>query len=204
MRKIIVLLTVLTVFSITGLADIPPYKPTPKPTSKPAERSVRIPMSIRVNPNVNETTLEIPKSLVKDLRAALDDMDNGNQNAAAVSGFYITPAQTLMGGIFMSLAMIAGGLWLFRAKPISNTVKVAGSLVIAVLFGAASASIISANVAPPPLKGIDGSIFSDKMRSHWRGTIGDVKVSVNKEDGYSEKGQIILTVPRSGGEKTGE
>ena len=72
--------------------------------------------------NTKEAKLIIPKSQLKQLRAELEQLDNEQDpNASAKTGFSRT--QTIIGGLFMSLAILFGGVWLTRTKKLDTKTR---------------------------------------------------------------------------------
>lgn len=199
MKKILFLSILITMFSIAVFADIrlpDNIKPTPETKSNPNKKEKNILLMIRVNPNVNEPTLRIPRSAVKDLRAQLDEIEGNDANYA--SGFNISRTQTLMSGLFLSAAFIFGGVWALRGKSLGKNQKIVSGLLIFTFLGA-SAFTVFANVAPPPLQGLNGSLFSDKMKNSWRGAVGNVKVEIDEK---SSSKTVELVIPRSEGDSS--
>lgn len=195
MKKLLFLAIFIVVFSINTFADIrlpDNIKPSPTATPKSDKKSKKMQMAIRINPSVDETTLRIPRSALKDLRAQLDEIDGGNSNVAA--GIF-SGTQTLMSGLFFSVALIFGGVWMFRGKSLGKNQKIVAGLLIFAFLGASVVTVF-ANAAPPPLQGLKADLFSDKMRNSIRGATGTVKVEI-ENDGY--QGSLIqLIIPRDG------
>lgn len=193
MKKLLILSIFTVIFSLNAFADVrlpDNLKPSPTATPKSKQKSQKMQMSIRVNPNVDEPTLVIPRSALKELRAQLDELDGVNSN---VAGGSISKTQTLMSGIFFSAALIFGGVWMFRGKSLGKTQKIIAGCLIAAFLGASVVTVF-ANVAPPPFQGLKADLFSDKMQNSWRGAIGTVRVEIDN-DGY-QGAPIQLTIPR--------
>jgi hypothetical protein len=189
MRKILSLLTVVIIFSIIGLADEVPPQSTPKPDSK---KSIDSFLNIRFDKNTKEAKLVIPKSQLKQLRAELEDLDNEQNTNAATTGFSRT--QTVVGGLFMSLAFLFGGVWITRSRKIDT--KSGKSLIVgAVLCCTGSLSIIALGNAGPPaeLRQITGKLFDKKVFGYWKSAGGPVKVQVSDTAQYPEL--IVPDVP---------
>ncbi len=178
-------LILLVVFTTTfAFADIRPPE-TPKPTVKP-EKAFRTRLVLRTSTNVDEPTLTIPRSAIKELRARLDEIEGETDANASVTSPNYTKTSTIVSGLFLSLAFVFGGIFVLR----NGSTKTAAGLILLAICSA-SASIIYANVAPPIIQTLDGSLFSDKMKQSFRGATGTVKVKVVKESS-----QIELVVPR--------
>lgn len=175
MKKILSLFVVLILCSIVAFADIRPPE-TPKPDSK---KSIDSFLSIKFDKNTKEAKLIIPKSQLKQLRAELEQLDNEQDtNAATKTGFSRT--QTIISGLFLSLAILFGGVWLTRTKKLDT--KTGKTLVIgAVLFlSGAVATIVYANAGPPPeLRQITSKLFDKKVFGYWNSAGGKIKIQVS-------------------------
>src|SRR5688572_15786040 len=126
MKKIFGLLTAIMIFSIPVFADIRlPDAPKPKPTATPKPAGEKMgKMYISVRSNAKIATLKIRREMFNELRAAIDEAE-GIQNPTAAGAFFnITPTQTIASGMFLSLAFVFGGIWIFRAKDKSPKVAV--------------------------------------------------------------------------------
>lgn len=203
MKKLTLLIAFLMLLTTAAVADIRlPDTPKPTPSPKTSAKAMNRDLTIRLSPNVEEATLEIPKDAIKSLRAALENVDDNGAIAGTTGrGFNITPTQTLMSGLFLSLALTVGGVWFFKSKPIGNAPKVAAGLIAAMVFGGC-ATLIFANAAPPPIKGINADLFSDQLRRSWRGANGSIKIVV-VEQTY-ENAPIVLNIPRGDKKVAGE
>lgn len=190
MMKILSLCLMVALLSIAILANEPAPRPTPKPNSK---KSIETTLTIKMDKNAKEAKLIIPKSQIKQLRAELEQLDNEQDtNAAATTSFSRT--QTIVGGLFMSLAIVFGGVWLSRSRKIntkSGKTLVAG----AVLFCVGSlATIAFGNAGPPPeLRQITGKLFDKKVFGYWNSASGKIKLEVSDTALYPE--MIVPNVP---------
>ena len=178
MKKILFLL-VLTFFCSTfALADIRlPDTPTPKP-----KKSVDSTMTIRFDKNAKDAVLIIPKSQVKQLRAELEQLDNQQDtNASATTGFSRT--QTIVGGMFMSLGLLFGGVWFIRSRKINTK---AGKILVggAVLFCVGSLATIAFGNAGPPyeLRQITSKLFDKKVFNGWNSASGKIRLQTATDD----------------------
>ena len=107
MKRIFSLSLLIAMFSIAAFADIR-LPDTPKPTPAPKEKkSIESNMTIRLDKNATEARLIIPRSQLKQLRAELEDLDNGGGNTA----MNVTRTQTIVSGLFLSLSIVFGGVW---------------------------------------------------------------------------------------------
>jgi hypothetical protein len=186
MKKIITLFTFSLLFSVAGLADIR-LPDTPKPTPATKTKSIDTRLTIKITKDAKEAKLIIPKSQLKELRAELDELDSGSDNTA-LSNFSRT--QTIVSGLFMSLAMVFGGVWFVRSRKIDT--KSAKVLVIGtMLFSTfAAATMVFANAGPPmETRSITNKIFSETLNTGWGQASGKIKLEVS--DKVSEPQLIV-------------
>jgi hypothetical protein len=178
--------------SAFALADIP--KPEKQKDEK-AKTSYETTLDIRLKPDAKEAKLIIPKSQIKQLRAQLDAMDSGAENTAAViSGPGFSGTQTIMSGLFLSLAMVFGGAWFMRSGK-TNPAANKGVIAAVLLSCIASASFVFANAGPPAeARSITGKMFSPAMHMYGFGW-GKIKVETTDDD----NDRITLIVPNPPG-----
>lgn len=188
MKKILSLSVFVMLFSIAIFADVPVNAPTPKPDSK---KSIETNLSIKIDKNAKEAKLIIPKNQLKQLRAELAELDDESDTTAANS---FTKTQTIVSGLFMSLAMIFGGVWLSRSRK-SNTKTVKTLAAGTVFFCVCSlATITFGNAGPPPeLRQITGKLFDKKVFGYWNSAFGKIKLEVSDKAQYPEL--IVPGVP---------
>ena len=174
MKKALFLFALTVIFSSFALADIRlPDTPTPKPP-----KSIDSTMTIRFDKKAKDATLVIPKAQLKQLRAELEQLDN-ETNTASNAGF--TRTQTIVSGLFMSLAMVFGGVWLTRSRKINT--KVGKTLVAGtVLFCVGSLATIAFGNAGPPaeLRQITSKLFDKKVFTYWNSAYGKIKIQVSE------------------------
>jgi len=186
MKRIFSLCALLMIFSSAALADIR-LPDTPKPTPAPKEKkSIMTGMTIKIDKNAKEARLLIPKSQLQQLRAELDQLDD-NSNAATTG---LTRTQTIVGGLFLSLGMVFGGVWLarFRKKDLKPNKMVAAGAVL--FFSGALATLTFANVGPPPeARSLTGKIFTPAVHRFKRAW-GRVRIEV-----ADDTGDVELIVP---------
>lgn len=189
MKKSIFTIIFISFLSFSAFADIR-LPDTPKPTATPKpQKSIDSNITIRLDQNATEATLIIPKDQIKQLRAQLDGLDDTNEPILTFSR-----TQTIVSGLFLSLAIVFGGVWFSRrGKP--NKTLVAGAVLF--LLGSA-ATIVFANIGPPnDLRSISGKLFDKKVFSGWNRASGKIKVKV------ADTGNTIeMIVPDMAEEKT--
>jgi hypothetical protein len=126
-----------------------------------------------------------------ELRAALDQIDDSNNTAAFVSAGGFTRTQTIVSGMFLSLAIVFGGIWFARSGKLSA--RSSKSLVIvSVLAGLGSlATVVYSNAGPPPeARSITGKMFTPAGHLYGCGS-GQIKLETTDED----RNDIQLIVP---------
>jgi len=187
MKRIICILTLILVAAAAGFADIPRPEKSPKNGNK---KSIETNMIIRLDSNAKEARLLIPRSQLKQLRAQLDEMDDGDDNTAAVTNS-VGRTQTIVSGMFLSLAFVFGGIWFVRSG--KGSTRTGKALVISALLAGlgSAATFVYANAGPPPeARSITGKMFSQALHIYNFGS-GRVKLEPKSED----TGGIELIVP---------
>ncbi|SRR5215204_2606205 len=186
MKIIFSLCALLAIFSVAAFADVR-LPDTPKPTPPPKEKkAIDTHFRISIQKDAKEARLLIPKDQIKQLRAQLDELDGGSTASALLS---FSRAQTIVGGLFLSLAFVFGGVWFSRArkggfKP--NKAVVAGAILF---FGGAFAVASYANMGPPAeARSITGKIFTPAVHMY-KQAWGKIKVET------SDDNEIQLIVP---------
>ena len=182
------LAALLLAATVSASADVaPPDKAKIKP---PKVSPFTAPMMIDPNSKTSEAKLLIPRSVLEQMRAGLDGDDS---RSAALAYFNTGGAQTLMAGVFLSLAFAFGGVWLVRSRG-QRRLGPAALCVAALALCGAAATAAYANAGPPPVaRSLTSKILiQDAM---WYGVYGDVKVEVVDGD------QIRLVLPKGKDEK---
>ena len=185
MKRIIVIFALMLLGVSAAVADI--ARPDPAKTPKPkASKSIDMEMDIRLDPDAKEARLLIPKSKLKQLRAELDQMDDGTTAAVAGSSSRLS---TIVSGAFISLAMVFAGIWFVRSGK-AATRQAKGAVVTLLVLGIASAATyVHANAGPPfEARSITGKMFSPGMHMYGFGW-GHVQLETTEED------RIRLIVP---------
>ena len=167
---------------------------------KNKSKSIDTTLSISLDRNAKEARLVIPRNQLKALRAELEQLDNGADAAAATSGG-VGGTQTIVGGLFLSLAMVFGGVWLTRSGTIAT--KSGKSVAAAVVFFsmAAFATLVYANAGPPPeARSITGKMFSQAVHLYGFGS-GKIKLEVSDTERYPT---LIVPNPKTDTSTPGE
>lgn len=185
------MLALTAIFAIAAFADIR-LPDTPKPTPKPTGKQVEL--FVDVTSEVSETTLVIKKSSSKLLRAALDEAEGIDttiaQNETAKPSVSAS-MPTVIGGMFLTLAFVFGGVWMVRSKKPSKTVV--GLFLIGVFV--TGTVLVFANIAPPRKFGITKNLLSPEFSSG-RGATAQGKVRVKiVNDTNAASPDIKLLIP---------
>lgn len=175
MKNFFAVFTLLLAFSIVGFADI--RLDTPKPTATPKQaKTIDTDMHISISKDTKEARLVIPRSQIKQLRAELGQYDDDSDAMASLS---FTRTQTIVSGLFLSLAFVFGGVWFARSR---KTATKTGKALIAgaILFlSGAFATIAFANIGPPmEARSITGKIFTPAVHQY-KQAWGKIKLEVS-------------------------
>jgi hypothetical protein len=189
MKRIICLSIVIFVAAVAGFADI--ARPDKTPAQGPKSKSIDTSMTIRLDRDAKEARLLIPRSQLKQLRADLEQMDDDSDNTAASTQSF-SRTQTIASGMFLSLALVFGGIWFVRSGKVSTPMGKA--LVIAAIFACigSAATFVYANAGPPSeARSITGKMFSQAVHIYNFG-YGRIKLETSPA---SEGDGVILIVP---------
>jgi hypothetical protein len=182
MNKFLCLVALFLFVSLSAYADIAFPQPTPQPTATPVVIEKNAGMSVVISTEVSAPTLYISRNLLRELVA-------GNDARTDVAGF--NSAQTIIGGAFLSLAFVFGGVWLMSGKKtVSKPIAAAAAIAIC----AFAAAVAYANIAPPKRNSrIAQDIFSKKMIKEGIAE-SRIKVQVSADEYGNE---VILAVPKT-------
>jgi hypothetical protein len=145
-------------------------------------------MHLQPDYQAKDARLLIPRDVLRQLQeAAGSDAPNA---AATTSSFNLNGTQTVVAGLFLSLAFVFGGVWLARTRATATDKLTRAALGVAVLaLCGATASIAYANAGPPP---VARSLTSKLLiqEAHAYGASGEVTVEVIGEGKF-----ITLVLP---------
>lgn len=192
MTRFPILFAILAMFAITALADIPPRPgQTPNRVKKPAV--VNTELDISLERDAKEARLIIPASQLKQLRAELEALDTGDPTAAGISDLGGGQRlQTIMTGSLLSLALILGGIWLWRSGANATRTRAVGAVVITAAVSA-GAGYLYANAGPPnEARSITGKMFSQSMHIYGFGW-GKIKL----ETGDGDRVKLVVPNPKT-------
>jgi hypothetical protein len=152
-------------------------------------------MIIRPDDKAKEAKLIIPRKLLRQLNAELDG--NASPDAATHSRFpNLNGTQTVISGLFLSLAFVFGGVWLARSRKTADKLTRAALGVAVLAVCGLTASIAYANAGPPAVaRSLTSKILIQDAQ--WYGVYGQVKVETT-----GEADQIILVLPKAKEEKS--
>jgi hypothetical protein len=178
MKKILSLTALIILFTSAALADIRLETPTPKAAKTPKKaKSIDSDLRIRISSDEKEARLIIPKSQLKQLRAELENLDEEESGSTAALNFSKT--KTIASGLFLSLALVFGGVWLARTRKLD--LKANKTLVVGagLFFIGALATVTFANIGPPfEARSITGKIFSPAVHQY-KQAWGTIKVETS-------------------------
>lgn len=188
MKNIIGTILMLSIFAVAAFADIkPPIKPPPSATPAAAAAN-EARMAISVSRYEDQATLVITKSMIDKINAALKAKGEkaliGGGEGAAVN---MASTQTIVGGLFLSLALVFGGVWLARSK--GQVSKPAVGIVAFAIVGM-GANLVIGNVPPPKRVPL-----SDAVNEKLQGFVAAGKVKIMLVD-YQTQDDISLILPK--------
>ncbi|HEX7175510.1 MAG TPA: hypothetical protein VF240_09655 [Pyrinomonadaceae bacterium] len=191
--RLIALVALLFAAAIPASANIaPPNVPT-KPPRQTTGAPVR--MQLRPDADAKEAKLIIPRKVLQQLKAELDGGADPQTAAAAVasSGSNLSSTQTAVAGVFLSLSLVLGGVWLAGSRaPGRRVSRVVSALAFAALGGAAASGVaVYANAGPPPVaRSLTSKILAPDL-SYW-GASGVVKIEIANDESL-----IMLVLPKA-------
>ncbi len=173
------------VFSAAAFADIA------RPEKPKSAKKIDTTLSIKLDRNATEARLIIPASQIKQLRAELERLDDGGDTAAAaMTGGSFTRMQTIVSGVFLSLAFVFGGIWFTRSGWLSTKSGKAAAGAMFVFATGAFATIAFANAGPPPeARSITGKMFTQAVHIYGFGS-GKIKLETSTDENV-----VTLIVP---------
>jgi hypothetical protein len=179
----LLLAALLLAASVNAFADVAIRKPDKLPKSS----SFTTGMKVSPDEKATEARLLIPRDVWQQMRAGLDGDDT---KAAALTSFNPGGAQTVMAGLFLSLALAFGGLWLVRSRERAGKFGPAALCLAALVLCGAAARAVFANAGPPPAaRSLTSKILTQDLQ--WWGAYGQVKVEVT-----DDVDRITLVLPK--------
>jgi len=180
LKRTILTLSILA-FASTAFADIPRPDRTPNRVKKPVE--IETHLSIVLDRDAKEARLIIPRSQLKALRAELDGIDGGSDEAtAALATSGISRLQMIVSGVFLSLAVVFAGIWFTRNGRMSAKAGRSAAAGMAIFAVGALATIVYGNAGPPSeARSITGKMFSPALHVYKFGG-GKIKLEVSETE----------------------
>ena len=163
--------------SAVSVADI--ARPEKPKNGQSKEAAINTELSISLDKNAKEARLLIPRSQLRQLRAELEGLGSGADETASVGG--VTRIQTIVGGVFMSLAFVLGGFAFIRSGRFNANAGRAAAAAAIVFAGGAFATIAFGNAGPPnEARSITGKMFAEPVHIYGFGW-GRIKLEVSDE-----------------------
>ncbi|MDQ5837200.1 MAG: hypothetical protein M3379_10510 [Acidobacteriota bacterium] len=178
------LAALLLATAVSASADAP--NPDRTKNKSPKVSPFTTQMMIDPNTKSSEARLLIPREVLQQMRASLDGED---ARGSALAFFNTGGAQTVVAGLFLSLSLAFGGVWLVRTRG-KRRLGTAALCVAALALCGVAATAAYANAGPPPVaRSLTSKILIQDAK--WYGVYGQVKVEVTDDDN-----QITLVLPR--------
>jgi hypothetical protein len=184
MKKIInslALFVFVAIFATSVFADIAPEPLKPSPTVKTKEaKPFDSTLSIQMDRNAKEAKLIVPKVMVNQLRAALDEADNSDSTAAATNNS--GSMQFIVAGSLMSLAFVFGGVWFARSRQSATTKSKVVAAIAVLAAGGAISTVALANIAPPriEMRSVTSKLFDKNLFHYNNFANGKIKVEISE------------------------
>ena len=148
-------------------------------------------MKLEPDEKATEAKLIIPREIWQQMKTELDG--NGSQNAGTMSRFFkMSGTQTVVSGLFLSLAFVFGGVWLVRSRKGASKLSQATAIgAVVLLLCGLTAGIAYANAGPPPVaRSLTSNILIQELQ--WWGAYGQIKVEIAEEGR-----EITLVLPKT-------
>lgn len=183
----------LLILFITPAADADIAKPKPtKPIPNESRVVLNTVLQIVPDSKISDARLQIPKSELQSLRAALDAAGANTTVATSIS---TSPARTIIAGLLLFASISVAGVWLARTRgkngKTEKTKKVVAAMLIGMATIGAAAVITRGNAGPPAYyrwRNLPQSLTEGKPMS------GSVTVEIVPDDPNSGS-QIKLLIP---------
>jgi hypothetical protein len=121
----------------------------------------------------------IPKSQIRQLRMELAQLDDETDEPVAST---LSGTQTVVSGLFLSLALVFGGVWLARSRQGDLKTNKAVAVGAILFLSGALATAAYANIGPPfEARSITGKIFAQPVHQY-KSASGKIKVESTDSD----------------------
>ena len=147
-------------------------------------------ITIKADQHTEKAILRIPRAMLESLQPQAENSGSGSSGSASQAGWTISPLQTIVSGIAMSLAIVFAGLRLSRSRRQVSGKTVAFIAAGLILLG--TAAMAMANAAPP-------SRYQGNLRKAMPAGISDLSGPVEIQvvsDG--DQTQLTFVVPADG------
>lgn len=190
MKRIVLSMILSALTATAALADIAKPSKPPRPKS-----SISTLLHISLKSDAKEARLIIPKNQLLELRAQLDQMGGADDTSAAITATGTgSRFPTIMGGLFLSLAIVFGGIWFARSGKL--TPRTSSAIVLLVIFTAigSAAIFVYGNAGPPPeARSITGKMFTQAVHIYGFGS-GQIKLETS--DDPNQPLELIVPDPK--------
>lgn len=191
MTKLVLMLIVMIAAVAAVYADIA------KPTATPKKKgSIDTFMTIRLKEDVKDARLIIPKSQLLELRAQLDQIgDDGTTAAIINANGAVSKLPIIAGGLFLTLAIVSGGIWFARSGKLST--RTSSAVVLLTVFAAAgsTATLVYGNAGPPSeARSITGKMFTPAVHMYGFAS-GQIKLETSEDP--NQRLELIVPDPKT-------
>jgi hypothetical protein len=179
------ILCLLLALAVPVYADI--AKPKPVPSPELPRIVLHTSLTIVPDSKAYEARLQISQSELKELQAALGNIQPNDSLAARVAH---SSTRTMLAGVFMFLSLSFAGVWLARSVQTRGRKAMAALLVGTAALGAA-AIIVNANAGPP------GSYYWKKLPQNLsKGSATDGGVDIEIVPDPADGARMKLIIPQ--------
>lgn len=202
---VLVMLFGANLLSPANAYDIPPPGPAPKEKvlneKETLEKNLQAEAAllkaklksfqIRIDKDATEAKLVIPVSILRSIQGNAKSSSDFTPRFFLDDQPILSRVGTIVGGLLLALAILAGGLWLIRNRKMS-VANIGGIVLIVSLSGIGTSSLLYANLGPPPqARSLTGKLFSEAVHA-FKQASGEVRVETTPGGDH-----IILIVPET-------
>lgn len=175
-------LLLLCAFATPAFADIALPEPAPTQTPQKVRRAASLPaarMSIESRNDATEARLQIPRNVLRQLRAEMD-RDSATDTAAGAA-YSSHPTRTIIAGVLLSLSLAFAGVFVARTR--SRNTKQAAVVVLVILAATGALAFKTlANARPPEPRLLDAGSLR-RATTPDAELKGQIRVEIVPEDG---------------------
>ena len=172
--KHILMLSAIGLILIASIVSVYADVALPKPSPQKGKVVMNTGLEIAIEPTSYDARLQISRSSLGELRAALANEGGGHSTAL---GFAYGSTRTIFAGVFLFVSLSFGGVLMARAGQ-SRAQKIIAAAMLGTALIAATAIITQANAGPPP--GYVWRNLSQNLNAG-RSTHGPLKIEIVDE-----------------------